>query len=63
MANYMAIDQYGHMVSKLVFPRKDLMAYYDTQHAEKLYFDKKHVGYIVKGRKCVVYKVTRMDEI
>ena len=67
MSYYMAIDQYGHTIHELVHPRKDLMAYYGTQHADKMYVDDKegkahHIGYIVKGRWCTVYKVTRIDE-
>lgn len=65
--HYMAIDQYGHTIHDLKHPRKDLMAYYNTQHADKMYVDTedglgKHIGYIVRGRWCTVYKVMRIDE-
>jgi len=59
---YMARDQYGetHHIDK--HPRKFLLEYYDTQHADKMWSDTidgevKHVGYIVRGHWFAVYRV------
>jgi hypothetical protein len=63
---YMAVDQYGTTYHGLSHPRKDLMERIGRRHAEKMYQDRKdgtshHVGYVVGGHWCTVYRVERMD--
>ena len=50
---YLAIDQYGNRVIIEKHPRKELMEWANTQHAEKMFIDSKsgetnHIGYTVK---------------
>jgi len=51
---YVAVDQYGVTVFLQKNPRKELMEWAGTRHADKMYHDTKdgqaeHIGYIVHG--------------
>lgn len=59
---FMAIDQHGRTEHGLRHPRKDLLARYGVQHADKLYEDDQngrswHIGYIISGHWFSVYEV------
>lgn len=64
MIRFIAINQYGEMVRIARHPRKELMEYMGTSHADKVYRDLKdggaeHVGYYLKGEWFDVYRVDR----
>ena len=63
---YIAIDQYGNHVHIRKHPRKSLMDWAYTKHAEKIYIDKEgkatHVGYVVRGHWFNVYKIKPFKE-
>jgi len=62
---YLARDQYGnsyHLMTK--YPRKELLALFGRQHADKVYIDPRraqtgaiHIGWIIAGHWLTVYKV------
>lgn len=59
MAKYIAVDQYGTHIPIQEHPRKELMEYFGTSHAQKMYTDLKsggyrHIGYVVRGHWCRV---------
>lgn len=64
MKTYLAIDQYGHkLLLESKYPRKELLAYHNTSHADKVYVDTKegtsrHIGYVVSGYWYTLYKLT-----
>jgi len=54
MIKYIAVDQYNNFVPIDKAPRKELMDWAGTKHADKMYVDTKagtpvHVGYVVSG--------------
>jgi hypothetical protein len=59
----MAIDQYGETYHDLgKHPRAELLRRLDCQHADKMYHDTvngtvKHIGYVIGGRWCAIYRV------
>ena len=58
-----ARDQYGtDYPLKTNHPRKELLDYFGSQHADKIYRDTPdgpaHVGYIVRGHWLEIYNVT-----
>ena len=67
MTQYMAIDQHGHAYHGLTYPRRDLLARLDRQHADKMYRDKLdgstvHIGYVIAGYWLALYKVTPWEK-
>jgi len=68
MRQYMAVDQYGTTYHGLTHPRKDLMERIGCKHVAKMYVDYKdgashHVGYVIGGHWCDVYRVERLDHV
>jgi hypothetical protein len=59
---YLGIDQYGDKYHIKKSPRKELLEFFDRQHANKMYCDTKsgkvkHKGYIIAGRWIDVYRI------
>lgn len=55
------IDQYGDVYRiRGQHPRKELMAQFNSTHADKMYIDTttgtKHIGYIIHGHWITLYK-------
>lgn len=64
---FMAIDQRGQTIHGLTSPRRDLLAHFGRQRAEKMYLDRKgerpaHIGYIIAGHWLTVYRVERWEQ-
>jgi hypothetical protein len=66
MLRYIAIDQYG-IVYKLStkFPRKELLEYFGTNKADKMYVDTKtgvkHIGYVILKHWLTIYSVSLIN--
>lgn len=68
MLGYMAIDQYNTTIHlKTLFPRKELLEYFDRQHADIMYRELKaggseEIGYIIAGHWLTIYRVSNWKE-
>jgi hypothetical protein len=61
--NFIAQDQYGEVKFLEKNPRKELMEYHGTQHANKMYVgDGKHVGYVVSGHWYTIFALKDWKE-
>lgn len=68
MIKYVAFDQFGNTIKLHTnHPRKELMEHFGTKHADKMYREAPlgvpdyHVGYVVAGHWCDVYKATPLN--
>jgi flagellar biosynthesis regulator FlbT len=63
---YIAIDQYGQTKFLEKYPRKELMEYFGTKHADKIYRDingiSKHVGYVISGHWFEILKLSEFSK-
>jgi len=63
---YVAIDQYGNTKFLGKYPRKELMEYWGTSHANKIYRDLEsgesvHIGWVIKEHWYEVMKISPMN--
>jgi hypothetical protein len=64
---FIAVDQYGNTKFLSDHPRKELMDYWGTSHANKMYRNMpdgtyKHVGYIVRGHWYEVLEISPLSD-
>ncbi len=62
LRGYLGIDQYGTHYHLKHHPRKELLEYFDRQHADNMYRDRTdgsihHVGYIIAGHWIEIHEV------